>query len=355
MAIKAIAIDPLRKSISGVREEELYALPHFIEPEADEAMLSWLLRFGSRMGVSLSTIGRVFSVTHGSLWWCRPDPWLVARVSEKTGVTASQLKGLTFNAWHSVYRDDEAHERFSGRRFHVSPPARRELRYALCNECFKEDPRPYLRRSWLMGWLAICPRHECLLTTRCSDCGAILKVPTFGSVHVFTPQWCRRCGSDFTAEEKPLSHPGVARLQGILLRGKVDGTTTWDGLGKLQWTDTIALIDVLIGTLWTGIDASERERIVSLYLDATRDEIRDAAGAYGHRYGSLRFLTWITSGWPDSEPAGIAKDLLKRWLESPRNRVSGHLRGTQANPWTRGPNNFETSVRERLQALATTS
>lgn len=355
MATKAIAIDFFRDGFYGVGEGAPYALPHFIEPEAAEAMLSWLLRLCSRMGVSLSTAGRVFGVTQESLWWSRPDPWLVARVSEKTGLPESKLKGLTFNAWHPAYRDDEAHERFSGRRFHVSPPARRELRYALCNECVAEDPRPYFRRSWLMGWLAICPRHESLLITGCGECGALLKVPTFGSVHMFTPQRCARCGSDLTAEEKPLSHPAVARLQGILMRGKVDGTTIWDGLGTLQWTEVIALIDVLIATLWTGIDASKRELIVTQYLDATRDEIRDAAGAYGHRYGSLRFLAWLTSGWPDSEPAGIAKDLLKHWLESPRNRVCGHLRGERADTWTRGPNNFETRARERLQALATTS
>ncbi|WP_183257679.1 MULTISPECIES: TniQ family protein [unclassified Bradyrhizobium] len=33
-----------------------------------------------------------------------------------------------------------------------------------------EDDIPYIRREWTIGWLAVCPRHQCVLVSNCPSC-----------------------------------------------------------------------------------------------------------------------------------------------------------------------------------------
>jgi hypothetical protein len=63
-----------------------------------------------------------------------------------------------------VIQDDESHERLSGLRF-ADHPLRHLHHLAVCTRCLAEDARPYLRLPWMIGWMAVCPRHQTRLLT----------------------------------------------------------------------------------------------------------------------------------------------------------------------------------------------
>jgi hypothetical protein len=125
-----------------------------------------------------------------------------------------------------------------------------------------------------------------------------------------------------------------------------------EGLGRLTWQEMVALADVLIGMVWTDLTLVEQEKIFILYTSDPLTQPRADDAIYDCRHGSLQFLAWLTSGWPDSPGAKIGQSLLIRWLATDRNRLCRHLRAGSADPWSAGPSNFESPIRERLRALA---
>src|SRR6185437_14908764 len=69
-------------------------LPLYVEPAAEEALLSWLLRLATRLGVPFHVLAReAFGIDDRSghtLWWHRPHPWTLARIAERTGVSVAR-------------------------------------------------------------------------------------------------------------------------------------------------------------------------------------------------------------------------------------------------------------------------
>ena len=96
-------------------------LPLYIEPAPEEALFSWLLRLVTRLGVLLHVLAsQSFGIDDRSghtRWWCRPHPWMFARLSERTGRSVARLQQMTFEGFEPAYRDDEATARFAGRRY----------------------------------------------------------------------------------------------------------------------------------------------------------------------------------------------------------------------------------------------
>jgi len=331
-------------------------LPLYVEPAAEEALLSWLLRLATRLGVSFHVLARqAFGVDDRfghTRWWNRPHPWTLARIAERTGVSVARLRSMTFVGLESAYRDDEAPARFAGRRYDSRGREQRAYRFAACARCLEQDARPYLRASWLLGWVAICPHHGTMLIERCKACGASLRVAPSTMSAPFSPATCARCGSDLVDARYCPAHPAVIRMQTALLRGKRMGTTELDGLGRFTWKEIVALIDVLVGMVWTGLTLAEQEEVFLAYTSdpLTKPEAEDAV--YDCRHASLQFVAWLTDGWPGSPGARIGQSMLMRWLTVDRNRLCRHLRPHTADPWTAGAENFEPSIRERLRMLA---
>ena len=331
-------------------------LPLYVEPAAEEALLSWLLRLATRLGVSFHVLARqAFGVDDRfghTRWWNRPHPWTLARIAERTGVSVARLRSMTFVGLESAYRDDEAPARFAGRRYDSRGREQRAYRFAACARCLEQDARPYLRASWLLGWVAICPHHGTMLIERCKACGASLRVAPSTMSAPFSPATCARCGSDLVDARYCPAHPAVIRMQSALLRGKRMGTTELDGLGRFTWKEIVALIDVLVGMVWTGLTLAEQEEVFLAYTSdpLTKPEAEDAV--YDCRHASLQFVAWLTDGWPGSPGARIGQSMLMRWLTVDRNRLCRHLRPHTADPWTAGAENFEPSIRERLRMLA---
>lgn len=331
-------------------------LPLYVQPAPEEALLSWLLRLATRLGVSFHVLARqAFGVDDRSghtRWWDRPHPWTLARISERTGVSVAQLRSMTFAGFEPAYRDDEAPARFAGRRYDSRGREQRAYRFAACGHCLAQDAKRYLRTSWLLGWAAVCPHHGTILIERCRTCGASLRAAPFTISVSFSPGTCVRCGSELFDGRVRAAHPAAVRMQTALLRGKQVGVTELEGLGQFTWKEIVAFIDVLVGMVWTDLTLAEQEEIFLSYTSdpLTRPRAEDAA--YDCRHASLQFVAWLIEGWPSSTGARVGQNLLVRWLTADRNRLCRHLRPPSADPWTAGADNFEPPIRERLRVLA---
>lgn len=331
-------------------------LPLYVEPAIEEALLSWLLRLAARLRVPPDVLARQsFGIDDRSgctRWWCRPHPWLLARISERTGVSVGRLRQMTFEGFEPAFRDDEAGARFAGRRYDAPAPEHRAFRFAVCGRCLEGDAKPYLRTAWLLGWMAACPQHETILIERCKACRAGLRLAPLATATSFSPTTCTRCGANLLDGADVPAHPSVIRMQTALWHAKREGSVELKGLGVLTWKETVALTDVLIGMMYTHVTMAEQDQIFRLYVEEAGHPARDRDGPYETRHGSLRFLAWLIEGWPDGSGSTAGRSLLARWLMVDCNRLCRHLRPRSADPWTRGPYNFEPPIRERLRALA---
>jgi hypothetical protein len=339
----------------GSRRATRPQLPLYVEPAPEEALLSWLLRLAARLRVSLrALVTSGFGVddrTLGTRWWCRPPAWLLVRINERTSVSLARLREMTFEDVQPVYRDDEASGRFTGRRYDSLAVKSRGYRFVVCGECLKNDHSTYLRRLWLLGWMAVCPDHGTILIERCSACDARLRVAPFATRASFSPATCARCGAHLLREASVPAHPSVRRLQAALLRGKFNGTVELAGLGEFTWKEIVALADVLIGMVWTDLTVADQEQLWLPYVQTFRHELRQPTDIFGGRHDSLCFLAWLIDGWPHGEGPTVAKSLLARWFSAERNRLCRHVRSPWDDPWSFGPTNFGSTIQQRLRAL----
>lgn len=330
--------------------------PFHVEPQADEALLSWLLRLTTRARISMRRLTaqafHIDALMGQSAWWCRPHPWLLKCISERTGIRVAHLRRMTFESLEPSYRDDEAPARFAGRRYDTRTRSAKALRFAVCGLCLKSDATPYLRTSWLIGWIAACPIHGVILIERCKACHARVRIPPLAQTSPFSPAICTRCGQSLLNDDAVSAHPSVARLQAALWQGKRSGALQLEGLGSMTWKEFVALADVLIGMIWTDLTLAEQERIFLLYSADPLNKPQGEDSVYDGRHGSLRLLAWLIEGWPSSPGAEIAQQMLVRWLTAARNRLCRHLRALDADYWTEGPSNFELPIRERLRVIA---
>jgi len=340
----------------GSRRTTRPPLPLYVEPAPDEALLSWLLRLATRLRVSLRALTTsglgVDDRTLDTQWWCRPPAWLLVRISERTGVSLARLWEMTFEGFEPAYRDDEASGRFTGRRYDSLAAKSPGYRFAVCGECLRADYSAYLRRFWLIGWMAVCPDHGTILIERCSACNARLRIAQLATRASFSPATCTRCGAHLLHGPGAQAHPSVRRLQAALLRGKSQGAAEINGLGELTWREIIALADVLIGMVWTDLTVAEQEQLWFPYTQTFRHELRQPTDIFGGRHDSLCFLAWLIDGWPHGEGPAVAKALLARWFSAERNRLCRHLRPPWDDPWSFGPTNFEPPIQQRLRALS---
>jgi hypothetical protein len=330
--------------------------PLYVEPGPGEALISWLLRLAARLGVSLRALATagldMEDRPAAPSEWSRPHPWLLMRISQRTAVPVSRLRQMTFADFQAVYRDDEANGRFTGRRYDNRAVQSPGYRLVICAPCMRGDPKPFLRREWLIGWMAVCPAHGTILLERCTVCRKALHFRAFGSRAPFSPDRCTRCGALLLDSPDRPALPAVVRVQAALLAGKSHGKVEFDQLGSITWPEMVALIDVLVGTLWTDLTLTEQEQLWVPYTAAFRHGPREPADVFGSRHDSLCFLSWLLEGWPQGAGPQTAGQLITRWLLAERNRLCRHLRSPWADPWTVGPANFDPPILNRLRELA---
>ncbi len=322
--------------------------------------MSWLLRLATRLGLSLHALGSdAFGVDDAcahTRWWSRPDAELLARISKRAGVSALRLRQMTFGTLQPPYRADEDNARFVGRRYLGWAAQERAYRFAVCGRCLEGDKKPYLRNLWLIGWMAVCPHHGTILIERCNACGARVRVGIgpFSAAAPFSPGTCARCGASLLGGEYRLAHPSATRTQTVLLEGKQLGVVSIPGIGELTWPEMVALVDVVIGMVWTDLSREEQLQVFRLYTSDPRQNLQACDAVYDCRHASLQFLAWLLESWPDGEGAQVAQCMLMRWSAAQRNRLCRHLRPRWTDAWTAHQSNFSPAVVERLRALAGT-
>jgi hypothetical protein len=330
-------------------------LPLYVEPASEEALLSWLSRLATRLGVSFHTLAKEsFGIDDRlghSHWWRHPPPGVLVRIASRTGVSVTRLRRMTLTGFEPAYRDDEATARFAGRHYDSRVPLWRRHCFAICGPCLEGDTTPYLRTTWLIGWMAVCPHHRVILIERCKACGYGLRVPPLAKMTAFSPATCTRCGSSLLDGRYHPAHPSVSQIQAAMLRGKHQGITELEGLGRLTWIELVSLADVLIGMIWTDLTAAEQAGVFLMYASDPFAQLTDQDTVHECRHGSLRLLAWLTQDWPDSPGAQVGQNLLTRWLTAALDPLYRHLPPLYGQAWSTGPTNLEPAIRARLQAL----
>jgi len=295
-------------------------LPVYVEPAPEEALISWLLRLAARLKISTKVLAQAFQIparADHSQWWRRPTPGLFQQISSRTGVRVERLRSMTFSAWTPVIHEDESSARLSGLWFADRPLYRRTHRLAVCARCLAEGSVPYLRLSWMIGWMAVCPRHQTLLLTQCPGCQVSLRLPPSASTRAFSSGCCHRCGAALINVGSPQAHPWVLRLQAVLLAAKREGATELEGIGHLSWQELLALADILSEMVWTAIGTGERHSLLRRIGYQMNTPLIQTPRNWNDRYGSLALLAGLLEGWPHSATARIARELLTRWLARP--------------------------------------
>lgn len=330
-------------------------LPLYVEPAHDEALLSWLLRLATRLGVPFHTLAcQSFGIddrlghTH---WWRRPPRVALARIAARTGVGVPRLLQMTLAGFEPDYRDDEASARFAGRHYDSRTPLWRRHCFAMCGPCLEGDTTPFLRTTWLIGWMAACPHHRVILIERCKACGFGLRTAPFATATAFSPTRCAHCGCSLLDSHYPSAHPSVVQIQEALLRAKLDGFADIEGLGPLPWKELLSLADILIGTFWRDLTATEQAGIFLMYASDPLAQLTDHDAIHECRHGSLQFLSWLIQGWPSSPGAQVGQSLLMRWLIGALDPLHRHLPPMYGLGWNSGHGNFDQALWERLLLL----
>ncbi len=329
-------------------------LPFYVQPAADEALISWLGRLASRFDLSPHEFAsQAFGVDNRgpAQWWLRPSPLSLKRISDLTGVPVDHLNRMTLNSWSPNYRRDEADGGFWEIRYRNPPPQRWTRYVAVCTACLREDVIPYLRLGWFIGWVAVCPRHEIALVSRCPSCNSKLRSAAYGLASPRPPHQCATCGSSVLTAKTYHAHASVMKLDAALLRGKRLGATDLAGVGRLSWPETVALADVLMGTFWTALHTGERRDIFQRMVRNRRTEDERGSGAYGGQYHGLDLLAWLLEGWPWSAGPQVAISLLFRWSRASRSRNSGSLPLIRSERWAAGPHGLDAKSQSSLRTL----
>jgi hypothetical protein len=322
-----------------------------VEPQVDEVLLSWLLRLATRLQVSQHALVRagfwIDDRREQAQWWRRPPPQMLSRLSTRTGISTERLRAMTFERW-SLYRDDEANERFSVQRLQSHARQSRGFRFALCEQCLDAQAEPHLHMLWAIGWVALCPQHATILTARCQKCSAKLRIGRPSSTARFSPQACVQCGNDLRYNLPQPAHPSVIRLQRALLEAKQEGQADFAGIGRLSWREVVALADVLIGMFWTDTTPVERQE---MHAHFKKECDLSETQPVNPRYGDLAFFAWLTEDWPHGARTQIAMDMLTRWLSNKPNRIFRHLGVDWSQPWNPGTHDIPEDIRQRFRQL----
>jgi len=269
----------------------------------DEALVSWLCRLASKIGLSpLAFIRHAFGIDshHDAQWWRRPGAEQLARIAAGTGISLKQLGAMTLAGWFQA-RQDEQQERFSAQYALHSPERHATDRFiAACLHCLAEGNVAYVRRDWMLGWQAACAHHQCRLVHRCPACRAELRLANLGSRDVIVMGRCRRCGTRWHQPDAPAVSPVVIGWQSQLLKLKRQGIAVLPSLGRIDWATFMVIADLVAAALWPGEVDHHREQLFERIL---RDLDMPASDRllieWSSNEGMLLTLAWLMADWPN--------------------------------------------------------
>lgn len=304
-------VEPLRPLPVALRR-----IPLRVEPFRDEALLSWLSRLARRFGLTAAALVREGFAECKVLradWWSRPDELWLRRVASGSSISIDRLRSMTLLDWSPAVRDDEAGGRFNGFRFQQVPPAYRERGLAVCPQCFKEDVEPYVRKIWLIGWIAVCPEHRCALMTQCPRCRAGLRVSRSSTEASASARYCRKCWLDLANEPMHGCPEDASRLQAALLAAKQHGVARVPGVGRITWPELVDVCDTLLGAIWTNMTFAERAHVLEEFYSSVQS-CSASIDCTRRRLGALLLLNWLFVNWGETPATGVILNRAAHWL-----------------------------------------
>jgi hypothetical protein len=282
--------------IAEERADGPVGLPHHVEPIEGEALFSWLIRLGRSLDVLPRALSRdAFGVDALAApeWWRRPDNRTLGFIASRSGVSRDRLEAMTLRGWATA-GDDENADSFSADRWGERQVLRRGRSIAICRQCVAEAAQPNLQLVWMLGWTGVCARHGTVLVDQCGACRRPLRIASLATNRRTDLLMCRRCGSAQGGSSGEAAHGSAIALQATLIHGKRTGRTRLPGLGPLDWRMTVAFIDLLLMTIWSGGSDERRERLFATIagdLDVT--EALWVTQSWRSNYGGLLILAWV--------------------------------------------------------------
>jgi hypothetical protein len=190
-------------------------------------------------------------------------------------------------------------QRFGYRCLKELPPRRwLAQRIAICSQCLAADQEAYLRLEWSIGWVAVCPRHRCILTTRCPVCRKSLAAPTPSLPPSFYGDLCIYCGASVVRNRVDPADARVIELQERLIADRQSGVVDLPVFGLKSWPAAIAAVDRLLRWAYTG---RGMDNVVELYHTVRLDwgaAWHDCNNGWGERYSALALFAWLLEDWP---------------------------------------------------------
>lgn len=288
-------------------EPLLRRLPVHAEPQPDEALCSWVVRLGAKIGVPTLLLGKwAFGINANTdrHWWRRPSDRMLAAISERTGLSIDRLRSMTLLD-HTVAEQDEVYDRFRARRNRRAGDTMRPDRpIVICPHCLADDDEPFIRLEWTIGWVCVCSRHGTELSPYCSHCAAPVRMPSLASSEVAMFGYCARCGASL-ARRLPVraTRPMAMRLQAEMLEAKRSGCGTLANLPPMSWATIVLLIDTILFTIWSAAPDYRREHLFQ------RVAIDIGMGVDDHlridwtdNIGTFLLLEWLAGGWAERLP-----------------------------------------------------
>lgn len=177
------------------------------------------------------------------------DVHLVHRLAECTDREVEALSQATFRRWAgAVFENDDGLNKLAW-----LPPAgrlngKRCFGQQLCPWCLRADAEPYLRITWRLSLVTICPVHQRLLLDRCPVCNEPFHILRMDNVREMR---CSSCAADlrhFTADAAPVD---AVPVQQDLLRMIAEG---WRTLGDYGPVYSFAVLEImaLLGRFLAG-------------------------------------------------------------------------------------------------------
>lgn len=277
-----------------------YGLPVYTAPIAGEALLSWLCRMGAMVEESPLTFARhAFGIdsVRRTEWWRRPTAEQRGKLLAVSGLAPDQLDDMTLERW-SIARHDESDRRFSPIRL-LYPKLQPGRSLSACGACLTEDETPYLRREWLIGWQAICPRHRTVLMLRCPSCHWKLSSLWLRDKASVDLRHCKRCGG-MLAKASSTPAIGIAiDLQEAMLDVKRRGCGAIPGLDIIRWEMFTVIVDLVLRAVWGKSDRVAREMLLAeLFCDLSLPPNEQDSIDWKGNYGTLVLLAWMLRDWP---------------------------------------------------------
>jgi transposase len=298
------------------------ALPTRVQPNPNEALCSWLLRYAAPFGVSPERLLLDRADMHlvdGPDWWRSPAAGVLSRLADRSGIDRTRLAAMTFLDWCATDDSADAAERFANGRYQFARPRPRTLnRIGVCPTCLANDETAYVRRDWSIGWTAVCHQHGLALVHECPECHYKLRMPRLNSEEFFAPERCRRCGYRLSKAPHQEAHQDAVRLQELLLAARPQGIVELPGVGPLSWPLAMALFDILLGLVWNGPKIWFREQL----FRRIRRDLGVARELDGSHYAGFLILVWMLDNWPLHVRAAFAtlrvprpRRQLERWTK----------------------------------------